>query len=71
MCFLSDYKRGRRNSVGLNGLNLEGKGQAREREREPDAKKPDIAEEPLTDRADAAHLALICLAKMFANVLFR
>jgi hypothetical protein len=48
-----------------------GKGQVREREREPGAKKPDIAEKQLTDRADADHLALIRLAKRFANVLFR
>jgi hypothetical protein len=33
--------------------------------------EPDIAEERLTDRAEANHLALIRLAKWFANVLFR
>jgi hypothetical protein len=33
--------------------------------------EPDIAEERLTDRAEANHLALIRMAKWFANVLFR
>jgi hypothetical protein len=33
--------------------------------------EPDIAEGRLTDRAEANHLALIRLAKWFANVLFR
>ena len=33
--------------------------------------EPDIAEEQLTDRAEANHLALIRMAKWFANVLFR
>jgi hypothetical protein len=33
--------------------------------------EPGIAEERLTDRTEANHLALIRLAKRFANVLFR
>jgi hypothetical protein len=33
--------------------------------------EPDIVEERLTDRTEANHLALIRLAKPFANVLFR
>ena len=33
--------------------------------------EPDVAKERLTDRAEANHLALIRMAKWFANVLFR
>ncbi len=33
--------------------------------------EPDIAEERLTDRTEANYLALIRLAKPFANLLFR
>jgi hypothetical protein len=33
--------------------------------------EPDIVEEGLTDRTEANHLALIRMAKWFANVLFR
>jgi hypothetical protein len=33
--------------------------------------EPDIAEERLTDRAEANHLALIHLAKVVRQVLFR
>ena len=33
--------------------------------------EPDIAEGRLADRVEANHLALIGLAKWFANVLFR
>jgi hypothetical protein len=33
--------------------------------------EPDIAERRLADRVEANHLALIRLAKWFANVLFR
>ena len=45
---------------------------AREEEREPGAlEEADIAEEWLTDRAEANHLALIRLAKWSAKVLFR
>ncbi len=44
----------------------------REEERASRAlEEPNIAEQQLTDRTEANHLALIRLAKRFANVLFR
>ncbi|HYT23377.1 MAG TPA: hypothetical protein VEW05_24465, partial [Candidatus Polarisedimenticolia bacterium] len=43
----------------------------RKRARAGALEEADIAEERLTDRAEANHLALIRLAKPFANLLFR
>jgi len=44
---------------------------AREEESASRVEEADIAEERLTDRAEANHLALIRLAKWSAKVLFR